>query len=162
MILENGSGISNADSYCSIEEADQYNEGRGNIKWLFSIKSEKEASLVRACDYIEKAYGELWLGSKCTETQRLSYPRFGITDSGKNQIPRWLKEAQCEGALLELEDTGILSWDESEGGRLTKEREGEIEKSYTQGPSSVRKFPQIYGLIKAHIKSPSQIGIMRA
>ncbi len=162
MIVEDGSGLCNAESYCTIEEADSYLEARRAQSWIAALKGKKEAALVRASDYLERAYRGLWPGEKATQNQRLSYPRYGIKGIKENEIPAWLKEATCEGALLELEVPGIFSWDESEGGRLTREKEGEVEKSYSPGPRSVREFSQIYGLIKEHIKSPSQIGILRA
>jgi hypothetical protein len=80
----------------------------------------------------------------------------------EDEIPWWLKEAQCEAALLELSESGVLAFDASEGGSLLREREGEIERFFAPGAGSVRKFPQIYRLVAGHLRSPAQVGIGRA
>lgn len=162
MIIEDGTGLPDATSYVDIEEADGYYGERGNESWAEAGEAEKAAALVRACDWLERAYGQLWEGARRTATQRLSFPREEMDGVGEGEIPWWLKEAQCEAALLELSEPGVLSSDPSEGGALLREREGEVERFYAPGPGSVRRFLQVHRILAGHIKSPAQIGIGRA
>lgn len=162
MTVENGAGLQNATSYCTIEEADAYHAERGNGRWTEAEEAAKSAALVRACDWLERAYGQLWEGIKLAATQRLSFPRCDFEGLSCNEIPPWLKEAQCEAALLELTEPGILSFDPAEGGALQREREGDVERFYALGPGSVRRFPQVHRLLARHIRNPAQIGIRRA
>ncbi len=162
MTIEDGTGLPDATSYCRIEEADGYHAARGNGRWTEEEEAAKAAALVRACDWLERAYGQLWEGTRRTFTQRLSFPRCDMEGIACGEIPSWLKDAQCEAALLELADPGILSSDPSEGGTLTREREGDVERFYAPGPGSVRRFPQVHRLLAGHIRNPAQIGIGRA
>lgn len=155
MKIEDGSGYQDADSYASAQVSDTYHGSRGNKAWASATSDEKNAALVRACDYLERGYGRLWPGARTSALQRLSFPRYGIERIGSNEIPLWLVEAQCETALLEILDPGILSFSSSEGGTLSQEREGEVEKRFAPGPESVRRFPSIHGVLSAHIRNPS-------
>ncbi len=162
MTVEDGTGLPDATSYCRIEEADGYHAARGNGRWAEAEDAAKAAALVRACDWLERAYGQLWPGSRKSGAQRLSFPRCDMEGIACGDIPFWLKEAQCEAALLELAEPGVLAADPSEGGVLQREREGEVERCYAPGPGSVRRFGQVYRLLAGHIRSPAQIGIRRA
>jgi hypothetical protein len=161
MIIEDGTGMPDATSYVGLDEADGYHRERGNGRWSEAGEAEKAAALVRACDWLERAYGRLWEGQKRVATQRLSFPREEMDGVLEGEIPWWLKEAQCEAALLELSEPGVLAFDASEGGGLLREREGEVERFFATGPGSVRKFPQIYRLVAGHVRSPAQVGIGR-
>ena len=156
MRVEDGTGFADATSYIELEEADGYHRERGNGRWSEAGEAEKAAALVRACDFLERAYGRLWEGQKRVATQRLSFPREEMDGVSEGEIPWWLKEAQCEAALLELSEPGVLAFDASEGGTLLREREGEVERFFAPGPGSVRRFPQIYRLVAGHVRS--QIG----
>jgi len=162
MTIENGAGLQYATSYCTIEEADAYHAERRNLRWTEATVEEKAAALVRACDWLERAYGQLWEGIKLAATQRLSFPRCDFEGLSCNEIPSWLKEAQCEAALLELTEPGILAFDPAEGGTLQREREGDVERFYAPGPGSVRRISQVHRLLAGHVRNPSQIGIGRA
>jgi hypothetical protein len=161
MIIEDGTGMPDATSYVGLDEADSYHRERGNGRWSEAGEAEKAAALVRACDWLERAYGRLWEGQKRLATQRLSFPRKEMDGVREDEIPWWLKEAQCEAALLELSEPGVLAFDASEGGSLQREREGEVERFFAPGPGSVRRFAQIYRLVAGHVRSPAQVGIGR-
>lgn len=161
MTVEDGSGKRDADSYCSLEEAATYHLLRGNASWMNATDDEKEVALVRACDYLEYSYKRLWYGTPCTLTQRLAFPRNSIKHTAQGEIPVWLKEAQYEAALLELEAPGILSEDPSEGGMLEKEQEGEVARNFAQGPASTRRFPQLYRRLAPYLRNPARLEVTR-
>ena len=161
MTIENGSGLAGADSYTAVSVADSYHLLRGNTSWGNAGVDAKSAALIRACDYLERMYGSLWPGARISKIQRLSFPRYGMEALWSGAIPPWLIEAQCEAAVLELMDPGILAASESEGGFLKEEREGEVTRRYAAGAETVRRFPSVYRILSAHIRCPAQVLLER-
>ena len=52
LIVEDGSGLSGANSYASTAQADTYASDRGLTAWTGDTAT-KEAALIRATDYLE-------------------------------------------------------------------------------------------------------------
>jgi len=75
IIVENGTGLANAESYASVAAADTYHANRGNTLWATMSVGEKEAALRRATDYMRQAYRLRWKGARLNETQALDWPR---------------------------------------------------------------------------------------
>ncbi len=162
MTIEDGTGLEDANSYCDMATADSYHEARGNEDWAAETTAKRAAALVRACDYLERAYGRLWKGARSNEKQRLSFPRYGIEELACTAIPPRLIEAQYEAALLELREPGILSEDGSEGGSLSELKEGEVTKCFNAGTATARRFGTLAGILAPYLNNPAQMGIKRA
>lgn len=75
LIVEDGTGKTDAESYASVAEADLYHSNRGNTAWTALTTAAKEQALRKATDYIEEAYRMRWAGYRYTEAQALSWPR---------------------------------------------------------------------------------------
>ena len=161
MTVEDGTGRADTDSYNDLAWADRYQGKRGRSEWAEATTLAKESALVRACDYIERGYGRLWPGEKVSIEQRFSFPRFGLEELCA-PVPLWLKEAQCEGAWIELLEPGSLTGDGAEGLQLAREREGEVEREFHPGARGVRSWPEIHGILAPHILNPSNIKVLRA
>lgn len=108
LIVEDGTGLSLADSYISVAEADIYFAARENAEWAATLK-DKDALLRRATDYIEQAFYGRWKGYRKTQTQRLSWPRTNVPledDSSwlslvaDNIVPERVRWATAELALV--------------------------------------------------------------
>lgn len=162
MTVEDGTGLEDANSYCDVDVADTYHEARGNEDWAAETTAKRASALVRSCDYLERAFGRLWKGARCSEKQRLAFPRYGIEELACTEIPRRLIEAQCEAALLELREPGILSEDASEGGNLSELKEGEVTKRFNAGASSARRYSALAGILAPYLKNLARLGIERA
>jgi len=99
------SGAANANSYCTIAEADQYDDNRPAAAsadtWTNASTTEKTEALLWAAILIEAFF--TWTGTAVNSTQNLSWPRNGmytvrnyvITNT---TIPQELKNAQAEFA----------------------------------------------------------------
>ena len=61
LVVEDGSGLSGANSYATAAQADTYASDRGLSAWTGDTAT-KEAALIRATDYLEATYREAWLG----------------------------------------------------------------------------------------------------
>ncbi len=95
LIVEDGTGLANADSLISIEFANTYHASRGNVAWVDILPAQKEIVLRRATDYITYIFGRSFVSSKLVSGQSLPFPR--LAWSG---VPLGVKEAVAELALI--------------------------------------------------------------
>jgi len=104
IIVEDGSGLSTAESYISVADASTYFSNRGVTTWA-SIASDalREAALRKATDYMTATYRNRWEGFRYTEDQALDWPREGVVrDSwavGYDEVPIEVQRACAEFAL---------------------------------------------------------------
>lgn len=83
-------------SYCTIEEANEYFDGRLHAEsWEQADDSTKEKALQQATRTIDR---QLLRGRKTNPEQELAFPRYPDTE-----IPKEVQEACCEEALALLE-----------------------------------------------------------
>lgn len=136
MIIEDGTGIVNADSYVDISYADDYFNSRDVSEWEDLEDSEKEVMLIKATDFIDNGYQ--WNGKKSNIEQSLRFPRVNLEDYEGQKIvgvPNCLKQAVCECCILILGNKTLYKT-ENENGKVTSERIGELSFSYAQGNDS--------------------------
>lgn len=97
---ENGTGLTNSNSYTDVAYADGYFTDRTVTAWLSLTQPAKQAALIAATDYIDKRWGSYFKGCRLTETQALEFPRDAFVDENDNgYIPDALKKATAEYAL---------------------------------------------------------------
>ncbi|HEX5539902.1 MAG TPA: DnaT-like ssDNA-binding protein [Methylophilaceae bacterium] len=75
LIVEDGSGKADSESYISVADADLYFSNRANAAWAALATPDKEASLRKATDYMGQVYRSQWKGTRVTGTQALDWPR---------------------------------------------------------------------------------------
>lgn len=103
LVVETGAGLSNSNSYCTTDEADEYHEMRlHNTTWTDSSDDTKEAALMWATKLLDS--NVKFDGLKYTEDQALEWPRDGVLDRGGyeidvDEIPSFLKDATAEFAM---------------------------------------------------------------
>ena len=145
MIVENGTGLKNADSYVSVEFADSYFSTRGEKTWAEFETTAKEALLIKATDYLEAMYIDKWKSTKLKADQALACPRVGFG------VPERLKKAVCELALKA--NSGELVADVE---RLTtKEKVGSIEVEYSEYADPATKYAYVLNLLKPYLNLSS-------
>lgn len=97
LIIEDGSGLENSNSYATVQELDDFATLRG-----FTLPSSKEALLINAADYISFREPE-FQGSRRKSTQALAFPRKGLTINceafPEDNIPSQVKKAQLQAAI---------------------------------------------------------------
>lgn len=132
-VAEDGTGLSNANSYIALAFADTYHADRGNASWALATEATRQAALIRATDYINKRFGKKFRGYKETKEQALEWPRTGALDddgfllSGPDDIPRQLQFACSEYALRALTTTPLAPDNANVGLSLNREKIGPIE-----------------------------------
>lgn len=154
VIVEDGTGLEDANSYVDEAEARAYAEARG-IE-LPADDAEVSAMLIAAMDYLE-AQRQRFQGSKTHPgVQALQWPRTGvILDCSYalpgNVIPSELKQAQMALALEVHAGNKLLP--SSDGRVVKKEKVDVIEREFMTGSDLGRQglpapsFPLVDGLL---------------
>lgn len=95
IVVEDGTGLTNSNSYVSEAELTTYATDRG-----VTISGTNAVLLIQSMDYIES---QDFKGYKYSEEQALQWPRGNVSIDGYlidvDEIPTLLKEAQMETAL---------------------------------------------------------------
>ena len=125
-IVETGIGSATANSYTAEATADQYHENYGDpVAWSGAAQADKEDALRVATQYLDAKFGQLWLGEKANESQRLDWPRCSAVVEGytldSDAIPEPLEEATAVLALKHIGGT-VLIPDLTNEGSLTAVR----------------------------------------
>lgn len=149
LVVENGTGLSTADSYVSVADADAYHLSMNHAHWTGST-SHKEAALRRATQYIDSHYRfRGW--RRYPLTQRLEWPRAGFEPEGERSELIWppvrLRDAVCELALRAL--TATLDADASTDA-VIEETVGPITVRYA-GKSGQTRYTVADSLLRPYI-----------
>jgi hypothetical protein len=144
LIVEDGTGLSDANSYVSVAYADAYFLARNVTAW--ASLTNKEALLIQATDYMEAVYSESWKGTVLLDTQALSFPR--IIDDATVYPDRLLK-AVCELAL-KANDRALLVDVEQ---RTIEEKIDVITVKYAEYSDQKTQYSMVYGLISPYLMS---------
>lgn len=130
LVVEDGTGLANAQSYIDAAYADAYFAARGIAAWTGS-STVKEQAILRAMDYIETT--KRWLGYReFPDVQALGWPRLYMYDDGVlvEGMPEKLKRATAEYALRALTATLMPDPTTNATGQVvvrSKEKVGPIE-----------------------------------
>jgi hypothetical protein len=84
-IVEDGTGVPDANSYASVEFADAYFNDRGIAAWEGTAE-QKQGWLVQATDYADTRFGERWIGVPAYEDQGLHFPVKDMTGMPVNLL----------------------------------------------------------------------------
>jgi len=159
LIVETGTGVTNANSYATRAEATAYHTLRDNTDWL-DVSSDQHAttlSLIRATDYLDRRWN--YVGLQFSSTQGLRWPRLYAFDAEGNDVsetlPLVIKVAVMEYALRIVADAGRLMPDpevDDDSGRVViskREKVGPIEEetrysdALASAPRVIRAYPEV-------------------
>lgn len=114
LVVETGAGLTDANSFTSVADADSYFLHLDNPEvWTSASTAEKEAALRQATTYLQDKYGGSWRGSQSSSTQALAWPRGGVTDANtgfgydSDEMPRGLRDATAEVSLRRLQGVSL-------------------------------------------------------
>ncbi len=168
-IVEDGTGLSNANSLVSVAYAKTYFAERAVTSWDALDDEIVQASLIKGTDYFELRWSTLFAGTLYKDTQSLSFPRpefgepiYDLIDSTLivgYTTPDKILKAICEYA--NRASTGDLVSDISTtAGQATRVKIGVIEKetnftSNQKRPDTFATYPAADNLVKPYLKSTS-------
>ncbi len=96
LVVEDGTGLANAESYVSVAYADQHCVRFGHASWAALTETAKEVALRKATRYIDGRYR--FLGRKLFEIQALQWPRETLSEDWRWPV-RKVQEATVELAV---------------------------------------------------------------
>lgn len=151
LIVEDGTGLANAESYVSVAFADDYHERYGNADWAALGTDQKEIALRKATQYLDSEYS--FIGDRKTTTQALEWPRLNGANwyvfSTSDYVYNWpslpLQQACCELALRYGDGSTPLMPDETRG--IKSERVGPIAVEYTDASQNTQ-FTQVDNMLR--------------
>jgi hypothetical protein len=162
LIVEDGTGIEDADSYMSVAEADTYHTAHSqSTDWSDATEAVKEKSLRLATQYLDTVYHTRWKATRTHEAQALDWPRALVDDRDgyaidSDEIPQKLKDAEAELALLAITETNGLSPNVDTPGDIKKTsvKVGPITESieYAGSASQYKKFSLVDRLLVDYLE----------
>lgn len=152
LVVEDGTGKANAESYVSVAEVTAYFAGRGSRADDWDAIEDQEAAIRGAMSYLLQVYSGQWAGLRSTDAQALDWPRINVpwrdSPAGTrpdNVIPSELKAA-CAELALRTADGDLLADTERE---TLSERVDVISVTYAQGRSQQTQYPAVHGLLRS-------------
>jgi hypothetical protein len=127
LVVEDGTGLTNSNSYVSVAEADTYNDGHvANTAWSALTTAQKEEAIVMATRVIDGEYQ--FNGFKKLISQALQWPRRDAKDpdrddsvfpttlsSRANEFPEDEIPVLLKNATIELAREYVLTGDTASG-----------------------------------------------
>lgn len=153
LTVEDGTLVSNANSYISVANFVDWADARGIT---YPALPELEQKILRAMDYIESLN---FVGQKHEDTQALQWPRDYVYIDGysvdSDEIPKEVKAAVYEATKLEIDGDSRLSASERE---TVSEKIGDISVTYKSNSSMKRTVPAISKALRKLVNNPSEVG----
>jgi hypothetical protein len=129
LIVEDGTGLANAESYISVVNCDALlvQWGRSSTAWLALTEAEKEGLLRNSTMFIDSEYAGRWSGCVLNNTQSLSWPRQNAEKRNgqsipSDEVPDEVEKA-CAFIAVETITNGVY-YDEDNGARIASESVG--------------------------------------
>lgn len=157
MIVEDGTGLSTANAYCSEATLDTYCDDRG----ITLASGDAEAALVRATAYIDQTYRNRFQGYRVRyRAQALEWPRALVYDASgflvpSDAVPVEIVQATCEAAIRELTEAGSLAPDLDR--EVRELQAGSVRLVYGANAKAQTTFQIIDGILAGLLGSTSSI-----
>lgn len=157
LVVEDGTGKSDADSFISDADAVSYFTAIGDATFTAASSTAREQALRRAQQYITRRYRGRWKGRRVYQTQALDWPRYSVSDVDgwtiqSNVVPTEVKQAQCELALAALSEDLMPTIDKPGDIASVSQSVGSVSQSisYVNGRSQVKQYSKAEALL-AHL-----------
>lgn len=156
LIVEDGSGRADAESYLSVADFTAYCTARG-LTFTAETDTVTEQKLRIATGYIDTV--RRYKGSRTLAAQALEFPRAGLTDWGGlaiTGVPARVKNACAELAYKAF--TENLYVDLDRGGMVASQSVGPISVSYSDGAPAGKSFTAAIKLLEPYFRDAKEIG----
>lgn len=150
LIVEDGSCVPSANSYVSLEYADEYMRNTGKTSWASLDSDVRKAYLINATRYIDRIYSQIgWKGQKkYHRRQALCFPRVELFDKDGDEvlgIPEELKQAVCEAGFIAT--TTTLFTVSSASGEVKKKKAETLEIEYFSSSDSEKDYISRFSIL---------------
>lgn len=164
LIVEDGSGVPDANVYSTLDAFKAYTPLGGISIPTSADDTALEKALIRGTAYIEGAYSYRWPGYRVTQMQGLSWPRYEAWDTDGYAlvgIPKSVKYACFEAALIELVEPGALTEALEHGGMITREKVGNLETGYASGAPVGIVYPVLKNCLASIVRDSGGVRLSR-
>jgi len=141
LVVEDGTGLANANTYASAGDADDYADAKGWTEWAALTAPQKEAALIEATVYLDSSFE--FIGDLYISTQALNWPRVDAYDrQGRHYeaLPQRIVDVCIELAYLARSGPLVASITEAS---LKKIKAGPVELEYTAAGSVVNEGDKV-------------------
>lgn len=149
LVVEDGSGLWDAESYVSASDCADYCDARG-LTFSDADENAQEAALRRATAYLDSTFRGRFIGRRVNgRAQALEWPRRNAYDAANeeylalDEVPQEIITATCEAAVRELAEPGSLSPDLERGGAIKSIKAGSVGIEYAGNAPASTTFTVI-------------------
>ena len=149
LIVEDGTGLANADSYVSLVTYDAYLTARGLTG---GTEGENEIDLRLATEFVDTF--RRYKGTRTASAQNRQFPRTGLTDWDGHTvtgIPNRVMDATCYLAS-QARANGALYEDLDRGGRIRSESVGPISTTYMDDAPAGKVYTVVEKLLAPYVR----------
>lgn len=160
LIIEDGTGVSGANSYCDLDFALKYCVEKGYSSWIELSEAEQKSYILRGTDFVDNFYE--WKGyTRRGQYQSLSFPRDRVYDDRGFEIdgiPEKLKKACVEAAYLNsTSGSDSLFGTTDANGKIKRQKVDTLEVEYYEGTkvasdSTLVNYTSIYDILNKLLK----------
>lgn len=169
-VVEDGTGLPDATSFCSVEFADEYHAdyttGAALTTWTSSTTEEKQTSLMLGTQSICADYAHSWNGEKVNGVdQSLPWPQYGATDNfglwiSSTSVPIQIKQATAILGLKSRQGDTLIP-DDSAGSNVKAESVTlgamSVSKTYSGGKETKKRYSLVERLIGELVGGGSRV-----
>lgn len=160
IIVEDGTGLSNAESLVSVTYFKDYHSARGNASVAALTTAQSEEALRRASDYFLQTYRGRWQGERTTTTQALDWPRVNVVvdyykSINDNEIPNDIKNAFSDLAFKAV--SGELLSDVSS--QVIRQKVEGIEVEYQPNTRQTKRYTAIDAMLSQYLKGNGAVNL---
>jgi hypothetical protein len=160
LVIEDGSGLANAQSYVTIVDVANYAAAFG-----LTPPTSPNAAIMTAMRYLEGMFYDRWVGVKKTENQALSWPRAYATKRDgwavpESTIPNEVKNAVCALAIRVGNGEDITP-DITAASKTKKEQIGPIMVEYADFAPTYPTFVDIEFTLKSVVRPRGSAKVIR-
>ena len=161
IVVEDGTGLTNANSYAGAADAKTYHADRGNTAWAAAASASQTAALIKATSFVDGRYFGRFRGLFPVDSaQALQWPRVDATDARGyfiSGVPLALKEAVYEAALLFLSED--LNASQERGGAVKKVKVGLVEQEFSDFAPAETLYPSVEQKIRPLLASTGSASV---
>lgn len=166
LIVEDGTGKSDAESYESVANGDIYWANRSSdplfLSWDGAGEPGKEEALRVSTQEVDAENEPFWKGEKGSSLQALDWPRFNAFDSSGYSFDNFSVPVELTSYILERAARyianialGVIPDIDAPSGSIIREKikagPVELDTSYAGGASPAKTFPKLETLITSLI-----------
>jgi len=173
LVVEDGTGKADAESYISVADADTYHSNRNSTSWAVLSTAVKEACLRKATEYMVNQYRTRWLGVRVESStgQALDWPRAFVYSEpflngavgeypylvADDVVPTEVQRACAELALR----ASATTLDPDLEQKVVQETVGPITVKYDVNAPVYVTYRQIDNMLKIYLKTGGNSGMVR-